>query len=99
MTPRVARCSCGKLRVECHGEPDMVAVCHCRSCQRRTGSAFGIAAFFERTAATIVGKTQTYARATDNGHSVEFHFCPACGSTVRAPSWTQIVTPSSEQTS
>jgi hypothetical protein len=41
---RTATCSCGQLRVIAQGEPVRVSICHCRACQRRTGSAFGIQA-------------------------------------------------------
>ena len=39
-------CFCGKLRYETVGEPVRTAVCHCRYCQLRTGTAFGISVYF-----------------------------------------------------
>ena len=48
MTTREAHCACGQLRIACSGEPASVSLCHCRDCQRRTGSAYGVAAFFAR---------------------------------------------------
>ena len=33
-------CLCGRVRYTVEGEPNFAAVCHCRSCQRYTGSAF-----------------------------------------------------------
>ncbi|QFY63328.1 hypothetical protein FZ934_23900 (plasmid) [Rhizobium grahamii] len=41
MTP-LATCCCGELSATTNGPPAMVALCHCRSCQRRTGSAFDV---------------------------------------------------------
>ena len=35
--PRQASCVCGGLRAAVLGDPQRVAVCHCASCQRRTG--------------------------------------------------------------
>ncbi len=35
---RVAQCHCGQLRAIATGEPGRVYVCHCKSCQRRTGT-------------------------------------------------------------
>jgi hypothetical protein len=35
---RVAACQCGGLRAIVTGEPLQVYLCHCRACQRRTGS-------------------------------------------------------------
>ena len=82
MTIRVARCSCGKLTATCSGEPVKVSLCHCLECQRRTGSTYGIAAFFERGNVEIAGDRTTYSRASDSGKDVDFSFCPACGGTV-----------------
>ncbi len=82
MKTRDARCSCGCLSVVCEGEPTLVALCHCRDCQRRTGSAFGVVAFFDRDRVRISGEASTYARPADSGYPVTFHFCPTCGSSV-----------------
>ena len=82
MTARTARCSCGKLEVRCAGEPASVSLCHCLECQRRTGSTYGIAAFYPRSAVEASGRATAYTRASDSGHPVTFHFCPDCGSTV-----------------
>ena len=77
-----AQCSCGKLSVLCEGEPAMVSICHCDACRRRTGSAFGIAAFYPRAAVRIEGERRAFTRDSDAGHAVTFHFCPDCGSTL-----------------
>ncbi len=82
MTTRTAACACGKLQVSCQGEPEIVSLCHCLDCQRRTGSAFGIVAFFPRDAVDAVGRTKTFTRSSDSGRTVTFHFCPDCGTTV-----------------
>ncbi|MGE0281589.1 MAG: GFA family protein [Rhizobiaceae bacterium] len=79
---RTARCACGQLSIKCDGEPDLVSACHCLECQRRTGSAFGVAAFFLATNVAIQGDTNCYERSADSGFSVTHHFCPRCGSTV-----------------
>jgi hypothetical protein len=77
-----AQCACGQLVVLCEGEPVKVSVCHCLDCQRRTGSPFGVAAFFPRAAVAVSGECRTYLRPSDTGHEVLHHFCPHCGSTV-----------------
>ncbi len=79
---RIAHCCCGQLRIRCAEEPVSVSLCHCLDCQRRTGSTYGIAAFFARGQVEISGTFLDYARASDSGHSVVHHFCPDCGSTV-----------------
>jgi len=62
----------------------MHGVCHCRNCKRRTGSAFGISAYFPRTnIVERIGETHVYAlRHTAQNHDQDRHFCPKCGSTL-----------------
>ena len=79
---REATCSCGDLRAICTGEPDLVSACHCVACQKRTGTPFGIAAFFARGHVETSGASEIYDRSSDTGHRVVFHFCARCGSTV-----------------
>jgi hypothetical protein len=79
---RTATCACGQLTVGCKGEPTTVSLCHCLACQKRTGSTYGIAAFFRREDVEPKGRTKHYTRPSDSGHHVTFHFCPDCGSTV-----------------
>ena len=35
-------CQCGTVRYAIAGEPLWVIVCHCKECQRQSGSAFGM---------------------------------------------------------
>lgn len=79
---RKASCCCGQLHVECDGEPIRVSVCHCHSCQRRTGSVFGAQARFPSAQVRTFGQATTYTRLGDSGNAIHFHFCPTCGSTV-----------------
>ena len=84
MAMREASCSCGQLRVQADGDPFAVSICHCLSCQRRTGSAFGMQAGYEADRIAISGESTEYARISDEAdHKVHvFHFCPRCGGTV-----------------
>jgi hypothetical protein len=68
--------------VSCSGDPAQVSLCHCLACQRRTGSIYGIGAFFARETITVAGDAKAYTRSSDSGYSVTFHFCSHCGSTV-----------------
>ncbi len=79
---RTASCSCGGFAVECRGEPTRIGACHCTECQRRTGSVFGVAAYFPRDQVTFSGARKDYARGSDAGRRINNHFCPECGSTV-----------------
>ena len=84
MATREAACLCGQLRLEVDGDPWMVSICHCLSCQRRTGSAFGMQAAFRPDQVRIVGNFNDYSRISDEADRKEhvLHFCPACGSQV-----------------
>ena len=81
MRSRSARCSCGQLRIEVHGEPLGVGVCHCLACQRRTGSVFAALARFA-SPYNVYGTATEYVRAGDQGARFRFRFCPVCGTTV-----------------
>ena len=59
-----------------------MSVCHCLVCQRRTGSVFGAQARFRGGAVEVKGESTQYLRIGDEGHKINFHFCPKCGATV-----------------
>lgn len=80
--PRIATCACGNLRTICEGEPSKVSLCHCLACQRRTGSTYGVAAFFRQEDVRIDGPSKCFTRPSDGVFLVRHHFCPDCGSTV-----------------
>ncbi|MBX3536421.1 MAG: GFA family protein [Chelatococcus sp.] len=79
---RTAHCSCGQLQIMCEGNPEKVSACYCRECQRRTGSAFGVAVFFTQKATKVTGSSSSFTRIGDSGLPVVHHFCLYCGSTV-----------------
>jgi hypothetical protein len=57
-------------------------MCHCRACQWRTGSAFGVQARFAREQVAPAGHSTRFVREGDSGNAITFHFCSGCGSTV-----------------
>jgi hypothetical protein len=79
---RTAQCSCGALRVEAEGEPVAVVACHCRECQRRTGSVFGVGAYYERARIRMSGQSSVYVRDAAEGRKFRTHFCPRCGTSL-----------------
>jgi hypothetical protein len=80
---RVAACACDQLQLVCEGQPRRVSMCHCIACQRRTGSVFSIAVFYERAAVTVSrGASRAFTRDSASGFPVTFHFCDRCGSSV-----------------
>ncbi|MFZ6183877.1 GFA family protein [Nannocystis pusilla] len=81
MRSRTASCSCGQLRIEVHGEPLGVGVCHCLACQRRTGSVFAALAAFAAPY-EVSGTATEYVHVGDQGGRFTFRFCPVCGTSV-----------------
>ena len=79
---RTAHCCCGALRVEVSADPDAVVACHCGECQRRTGSVFGVGAYFKREHVHAEGPSKIYVRDGQEGRKLRQHFCPTCGTTV-----------------
>ena len=61
-------CLCGQVRYEAKGDPDRVAVCHCRYCQLRTGSPFGSLVYFETSRISVAGGSlSTYGFLSESG--------------------------------
>ncbi len=80
---RYGGCLCGGVRFQTTGEPARVAVCHCRYCQLRTGSAFGITVVFPTRFITIhSGSFDTYAYKTENDTNLAIKRCKECGTSV-----------------
>jgi hypothetical protein len=83
MSERTATCACGQLSITLVGEPDQIGICHCTECQRRTGSVFGVSAFFsESKLRAIEGNRTRYVRSAASGNMLGFDFCPTCGTTL-----------------
>ena len=77
-------CLCGKVNYEAVSEPLWIIVCHCKFCQRATGSDRMIQPVFERkhfsfTAATPAVFTQP---SDGSGKDINVHFCSDCGTKV-----------------
>ncbi len=80
---RTARCACGKLELATTGDPERVSSCSCTDCQRRTGSVFGVTAFFaDHQVSVVSGSTKTFTRGSDSGRTLTMNFCPECGTTM-----------------
>jgi len=66
MTNHEGGCVCGAVRYRVINAPARTSACHCRFCQRRTGSAFGIGAYFREADVEILsGELKTYEHRSD----------------------------------
>lgn len=74
-------CLCGSVRYAVSGHPVRVTVCHCRFCQKATGSAYMVEPIFASgSLAVLSGSPRTYDHVSaGSGKLVGVHFCPACG--------------------
>lgn len=75
-------CLCGKVRFTASAEPAFVGVCHCRNCQRSSGSAFAVVLGVQADAVSMQGELTTYTDTGDSGKSLLRRFCPECGSSI-----------------
>ena len=83
MTKRTGACACRAVRYEVTGEPLLVHNCHCKACQRLTGSAFKMGSYWPEDSVKVVSGTMTtYTRKADSGRTVQSQFCEVCGTTV-----------------
>lgn len=73
-------CACGAVRYEFSGEPMFAANCHCRDCQRASGSPFASFFALPQAAVRVTGEVKYHAVTSEAGNTVSRGFCPACGS-------------------
>jgi hypothetical protein len=76
-------CFCGAIRYECSSEPLFMINCHCRDCQRMSGSAYAAILSMPKGAFALVkGKPEVYTATADAGSTVSRWFCSQCGAPV-----------------
>ena len=79
--PLSGSCFCGAVPYRLETAPMFVHCCHCRDCQRQTGSAFAINALIETDRiALLAGVPEPVAMRTDSGHPHDIYRCPVCKS-------------------
>jgi hypothetical protein len=77
------RCLCGAITYSSQAEPLFTAICHCKNCQRQTGTAFSLVVGVPIAALDVQGEPSDHVTVgEDHGHSVHRHFCGACGSPI-----------------
>jgi len=61
-------CLCGAVSYTIHGKPIRMAQCHCKDCQRASGTGHMSLAFFKKDDVAISGKTTSYPSTADSGN-------------------------------
>jgi hypothetical protein len=79
-TPFTGGCMCGAVRYECSAEPLVTANCHCRDCQRSSGSLFATVLLVPQAAVQVTGDVRWFDVKADSGNMASRGFCPTCGS-------------------
>ncbi len=75
-------CLCGAVRYSADAAPTFVGICHCRDCQKYTGSAFAAVVALPKSALTVSGEMKSFTKAGDSGKPIARLFCPECGSSI-----------------
>ncbi|MEQ8692341.1 MAG: GFA family protein [Pseudomonadales bacterium] len=73
-------CHCGSVRYRCANSPELTFYCHCRDCQRTTGSPFSMELMIAKEGFHLQGEMEAYVITGDSGKPVTRWFCSACGS-------------------
>lgn len=72
-------CFCGSVRYRLASPPMFVNCCHCKDCQRQTGSAFVINAIIETARIQVLSGEPVPVRVpTDSGRPHDIYRCPKC---------------------
>lgn len=73
-------CLCGRVRYEAQGGPLFCVVCHCRECQRASGTGHVPVIGVYKKDFRLSGAPRRYVMAGGSGQPVARHFCGECGS-------------------
>ena len=85
-TVREGGCACGEVRYRFTGEPIMVHNCHCRLCQRQTGSTSVVNVFTESENVELLsGELTRHAVPGGSGNLHTIFRCKTCGTAM----WSQ----------
>jgi hypothetical protein len=79
--PFSGRCACGAVRYSCAADPLYGMNCHCRDCQRETGSAYAPVIGIPKAAFKVThGTPKCFEVTADSGSPTRRFFCADCGS-------------------
>lgn len=76
------RCLCGAVSYQVASAPVRMAQCHCRDCQRASGTGHTSQAFFKVADVEVQGMPASFAVTAESGNVVTRYFCPTCGSRI-----------------
>ncbi|HVC37239.1 MAG TPA: GFA family protein [Gammaproteobacteria bacterium] len=72
-------CTCRAVRYRMTGKPLFVHCCHCRWCQRETGTAFALNAMIEAERVVLLkGDVEVINTPSNSGKGQKISRCPVC---------------------
>lgn len=72
-------CTCRKVRYRMTSKPLFVHCCHCRWCQRETGTAFALNAMIEADRVELLqGEVEVIDTPSNSGKGQKYSRCPSC---------------------
>lgn len=78
-SPLRGRCTCGEVQYEIAETPLFVHCCHCRWCQRETGTAFALNAMIESEHVRLLaGAPEMVLTPSNSGKGQKIARCPTC---------------------
>ena len=80
--PYTGGCACGAIRYEVDGEPAVMNDCHCRQCQRESGTGHGSHMTFVGASVKVTGEASHWETVGEGGTRKRRAFCPTCGNPV-----------------
>lgn len=80
MSSITGSCLCGGVTYSVSSDPLRMAQCHCKGCQRASGTGHMSLAFFKQDDVTVNGTVHEYVSTADSGNENTRSFCPTCGS-------------------
>ena len=81
-TAQGGSCQCGAIRYTLHSEPLFIYACHCRDCQKRTGSAFSMGLVVAAATLAVDGELTAWSRYSDEGNTNTRYSCADCGNII-----------------
>ena len=73
-------CACGAVRYECTAAPLRMVNCHCRDCQRASGSGYSATLIMLADSVRLLqGQCKDYQTVAESGNVAKREFCGDCG--------------------
>jgi hypothetical protein len=73
-------CACGRVRYEAQGDPVFSVICHCRDCQKASGTGAVPVMGVPKASFQVTGDPARYVSRGGSQSDAIRYFCPDCGS-------------------